>query len=60
MKDIETYTTEKRVHIDRIQHLDKIGDMEGLDAAMRKYRDFLADWAKRGIHKIPLDKQVNL
>ena len=51
MTDIDQYTTLKRLHIDRIQHLDKIGDLEGLDDAMNKYVAFLVEWNRKGIHK---------
>jgi hypothetical protein len=44
--------TLKRTHIDHIQHLDKIGDLEGLDEAMRKYVAFLAEWKRKGIHNV--------
>ena len=56
MTDIDQYTTLKRLHIDRIQHLDKTGDLEGLDEAMREYRDFLAVWKRKGIHEMEVAK----
>ena len=46
MTRIDQYTTLKRLHICRIQRIDKTGDLESLDQAMRKFNKFLARWTR--------------
>lgn len=55
MTDDQKYQTEKRMHQDHIEHLNKIGDLESLDQAMRQYVAFRNEWKRKGI---PYEKET--